>query len=122
MFLGHECSTTAAKLALPHAVERQSGNVRTHLWTWFTDAAGWLWGEEGRGIQVIIKMVNATRLDVTNWAVALMRQSVSRQLVSCNGRHRAKLIDKPLMQNVVADLEVETEVGTMMGYDWPGPT
>ena len=26
----------------------------------------------------------------------------------------AKLIDKPLMQNVVADLEVETEVGTMM--------
>ena len=26
----------------------------------------------------------------------------------------AKLIDKPLMQNVVADLEVETEVGTAM--------
>ena len=26
----------------------------------------------------------------------------------------AKLIDKPLVQNVVADLEVETEVGTMM--------
>ncbi|NBS19033.1 MAG: hypothetical protein EBS74_04505, partial [Flavobacteriia bacterium] len=26
----------------------------------------------------------------------------------------AGLIDKPLMQNVLADLELETEVGTMM--------
>ncbi|MEC9180981.1 MAG: acyl-CoA dehydrogenase family protein, partial [Actinomycetota bacterium] len=82
----------------------------------FTDAAGWLVGEEGRGIQVIIKMVNATRLDVTNWAVALMRQSVSQAAWYLMQREAfgAKLIDKPLMQNVVADLEVETEVGTMM--------
>jgi putative acyl-CoA dehydrogenase len=82
----------------------------------FTDAAGWLVGEEGRGIQVIIKMVNATRLDVTNWAVALMRQSVSQAAWYLMQREAfgAKLIDKPLMQNVVADLEIETEVGTMM--------
>ncbi len=41
----------------------------------FTDIAGWLVGEEGRGINVIIKMVNATRVDVTNWSVSLMRQA-----------------------------------------------
>lgn len=82
----------------------------------FTDAAGWLVGEEGRGINVIIKMVNATRVDVTNWSVSLMRQAVSQVAWHLTQREAfgALLIDKPLMQNVLADLELETEVGTMM--------
>ena len=58
-----------------------------HLLNEFCDAAGWLVGEEGR-IQVIVKMMNATRLDVTNWAVALSVNQCRRQLgISCNGRH-----------------------------------
>ncbi len=82
----------------------------------YTDAAGWLVGEEGRGINVIIKMVNGTRVDVTNWSVALMRQAVSQAAWYLNQREAFGdlLIDKPLMQNVLADLELETEVGTMM--------
>lgn len=42
------------------------------------DAAGWLIGEEGRGVRTIIDMVAGTRLDCTNWAAALMRQAVSQ--------------------------------------------
>ena len=82
----------------------------------FTNASGWLVGEEGRGINVIIKMVNATRIDVTNWSVSLMRQAVSQASWYLNQREAfgARLVDKPLMQNVLADLELETEVGTMM--------
>ncbi len=82
----------------------------------YTDAAGWLVGEEGRGINVILKMVNATRVDVTNWSVSLMRQAVSQAAWHLSQREAFGdlLIDKPLMQNVLADLQLETEVGTMM--------
>ena len=82
----------------------------------FGDAAGWLVGEEGRGINVILKMVNATRLDVTNWSASLMRQAVAQAAwhVSRREAFGGLLIDKPLMQNVLADLELETEVATMM--------
>jgi putative acyl-CoA dehydrogenase len=82
----------------------------------FNDVAGWLVGEEGRGVNVIIKMVNATRVDVTNWSVSLMRQAVSQAAWHLTQREAfgAPLIDKPLMQNVLADLELETEAGTMM--------
>ena len=82
----------------------------------YTDAAGWLVGEEGSGVRVIIKMVNATRLDVTNWSVSLMRQAVSQAAWHSTQRSAFgdRLIDKPLMQNVLADLGLETEVGTMM--------
>ncbi|MGB1719104.1 MAG: acyl-CoA dehydrogenase family protein, partial [Candidatus Latescibacterota bacterium] len=79
-------------------------------------AAGWLVGEEGRGINVIMHMVNGTRIDVTNWSAALMRQAVSQAAwyVSEREAFGGPLIDKPLMQNVLADLELETEVATMM--------
>ena len=82
----------------------------------FDLAIGWLVGEEGRGVPTIIEMVNATRLDCVVWAAALMRQSVAQ--AGWHVAHRAafesKLIDKPLMQNVMADLETETEAATLM--------
>lgn len=82
----------------------------------FNNAAGWLVGDEGRGINVIMHMVNGTRIDVTNWSAALMRQAVSQAAWHVREREAfgAPLIDKPLMQNVLADLELETEVATMM--------
>ena len=45
-----------------------------------------------------------------------MRQAVSQASWYLSQREAfgARLIDKPLMQNVLADLELETEVGTMM--------
>lgn len=82
----------------------------------YTDAAGWLVGEEGRGVPTIIDMVGGTRIDVATWAAALMRQAVTQAGWHCAHRSAfgALLIDKPLMQNVLADLEIEAEVGTLM--------
>jgi len=82
----------------------------------FDNTAAWIVGEEGRGVPTIIEMVHATRLDVANWGVSLMRQAVSQ--AGWHVAHRdafgATLIDKPLMQNVLADLEVEVEAATLM--------
>jgi putative acyl-CoA dehydrogenase len=82
----------------------------------FDDAWARLVGDEGRGVSVIIEMVSGTRLDCIIGSAALMRQAVSQAIH--HAAHRiafgAKLIDKPLMQNVLADLEVETEAATLM--------
>ena len=77
----------------------------------FTDATGWLIGEEGRGVPTIIEMVNHTRLDCTIGASALMRQASLQAMNHC--RQRAAfgklLVDQPLMRNVLADLALESE-------------
>ncbi len=82
----------------------------------FNDAYAVLVGEEGRGIPTIIEMVNGTRLDCVMGSTALMRQAVAQ--AGWHTAHRdafgSKLVDKPLMQNVLADLEVETEAATLM--------
>ena len=82
----------------------------------FNNAVGQLVGDEGRGINVIMKMVNGTRIDVTNWGASLMRQAVSQAAWHVSEREAfgSLLVDKPLMQNVLADLELETEVATML--------
>jgi putative acyl-CoA dehydrogenase len=73
-------------------------------------------GEEGRGVPTIIEMVNGTRLDCVIGSVALMRQAVSQAAwhVSHRSAFGSTLIEKPLMQNVVADLELEAETATLM--------
>jgi putative acyl-CoA dehydrogenase len=82
----------------------------------FEQAAAWLVGDEGRGVATIIEMVNHTRLDCVVGSVGLMRQAVSQ--AGWHAAHRSafgdKLIDKPLMRNVLADLEVEVEAATLM--------
>jgi putative acyl-CoA dehydrogenase len=71
-------------------------------------------GEEGRGVPTIIEMVGHTRLDCTIGAAAGMRQGVAQAIH--HARHRSafgrKLIDQPLMQNVLADLALESEAAT----------
>ncbi|CAN5781649.1 acyl-CoA dehydrogenase family protein [soil metagenome] len=66
-------------------------------------------GEEGRGVRTIIEMVTATRLDCIAGSAALMRQAVSQAIHHTRYRHAfgTALIDKPLMRNVLADLEIE---------------
>jgi putative acyl-CoA dehydrogenase len=73
-------------------------------------------GEEGRGVPTIIEMVNHTRLDCVAGSVGLMRQAVSQASWHAAHRHAfgAALIDKPLMQNVLADLELEVEAATLL--------
>jgi putative acyl-CoA dehydrogenase len=79
-------------------------------------AGAWLVGEEGRGVATIIEMVNSTRLDCAIGSAALMRQAVFQ--AAHHVSHRAAfgklLVEQPLMRNVVADLEVETEAATLL--------
>ncbi len=71
-------------------------------------------GDEGRGVRTIIEMVAATRLDCVLGSAGLMRRAVAE--ASWHVAHRSAfgslLADKPLMQNVVADLAVESEAAT----------
>jgi putative acyl-CoA dehydrogenase len=73
-------------------------------------------GDEGRGVRTIIEMVAATRLDCVLGSAGLMRRAVSE--ASWHVAHRTAfgslLVDKPLMQNVVADLAVESEAATVL--------
>ncbi len=82
----------------------------------FEGAWGARVGDEGKGVRTIIEMVNGTRLDCITGSAGLMRQAV-RQAAHHAG-HRtafgALLIDKPLMQNVLADLEIETQAATSL--------
>ncbi|WP_306321613.1 MULTISPECIES: acyl-CoA dehydrogenase family protein [unclassified Streptomyces] len=73
-------------------------------------------GEEGRGVRTIIEMVAATRLDCVLGSAALMRQAVAQATHHCAHREAfgAKLIDKPLMSNVLADLALESEAATTL--------
>ena len=77
----------------------------------FLGAYAQLVGEEGRGIPTIIEMGNYTRLDCCIGSSALMRQAVAQAVH--HARHRTafqkKLIDQPLMTNVLADLAIEAE-------------
>jgi putative acyl-CoA dehydrogenase len=73
-------------------------------------------GDEGRGVRTIIEMVAATRLDCVLGSAALMRRAVAE--ASWHAAHRsafgALLADQPLMQNVLADLAVESEAATTL--------
>ncbi|MEO6509634.1 MAG: acyl-CoA dehydrogenase family protein [Nocardioides sp.] len=73
-------------------------------------------GDEGRGVRTIIEMVAATRLDCVLGSASLMRHALAE--ASWHVAHRSAfgglLADKPLMQNVIADLAVESEAATAL--------
>src|SRR3954469_15941630 len=68
-------------------------------------------GEPGRGVQTIIEMVGHTRLDCVIGTAAGMRQGVAQ--ATWHAAHRSAfgrvLAEQPLMQNVLADLCIESE-------------
>ncbi|MCW7942561.1 acyl-CoA dehydrogenase [Streptomyces hygroscopicus] len=74
-------------------------------------------GDEGRGVRTIIEMVAATRLDCVLGSAALMRQAVAQAIHHCTYREAfgGRLVDKPLMRNVLADLALESEAATALG-------
>ena len=84
----------------------------------FHGAFAQLVGEEGRGIPTIIEMGNYTRLDCCIGSSGLMRQAVAQAVH--HARHRIafqkKLIDQPLMENVLADLALECEAATALTF------
>jgi putative acyl-CoA dehydrogenase len=82
----------------------------------FEGTTGWLVGEPGRGVPAIIEMVNTTRLDCVLGSAATVRAALTQGIH--HARHRrafgALLVDQPLMQNVLADLAVESEAATVL--------
>jgi len=73
-------------------------------------------GEEGRGVATIIEMVMLTRLDCMLGAAAEMRMALVQALHHV--RHRRafgrRLVEQPLMANVLADLALESEASTTL--------
>jgi putative acyl-CoA dehydrogenase len=73
-------------------------------------------GEEGRGVRSIVEMVNFTRLDCVLGTAALMRQATAQAMHHAAYRQAfgRRLLDQPLMQNVLADLAIESEAATVL--------
>jgi putative acyl-CoA dehydrogenase len=83
----------------------------------FHGTVGYRLGDEGTGVRTIIEMVAATRLDCVLGSAALQRRALVEAL--WHTRHRSAfgglLSDKPAMQNVLADLALESEAATALG-------
>ena len=77
----------------------------------FDGATAWLVGEEGRGVPQILAMGTMTRLDCSLGTSGLMRQALSQAIHHTDQRMAfGKLLaEQPLMQNVLADLAIESE-------------
>jgi putative acyl-CoA dehydrogenase len=82
----------------------------------YAGALAWLVGEEGHGVRTIIKMVHHTRFDAAIGSAALMRQALAQALHHAEHRtaFQRRLIDQPLMRNVLADLALEVEGATAL--------
>jgi putative acyl-CoA dehydrogenase len=78
----------------------------------------WAWriGDDGRGVPTIVEMVNHTRLDCVLGSAGLMRAAAAQALH--HARHRAafgrRLVEQPLMKNVLADLRLEAEAAMLL--------
>ena len=81
----------------------------------FRGAVARLVGDEGRGVPTIIEMVNHTRLDCLLGSATGMRRGFVE--AAWHARHRSAfgklLLDQPAMQNVLADLALESEAATI---------
>ncbi|MDH4553189.1 acyl-CoA dehydrogenase family protein [Pseudomonas sp. BN607] len=77
----------------------------------FRGALAWMIGEEGRGVPTIIEMVAMTRFDCMVGSSALMRQALTQATHHCAHRKVGGRVlnEQPLMQNVLADLALESE-------------
>jgi putative acyl-CoA dehydrogenase len=88
----------------------------------FWGARAWLVGEEGRGVPIILEMGTYCRLDCALGSAGLIRQAVSQALHHAS--HRAafgrRLVDQPLMRNVLADLALESEAATALAMRLAG--
>ena len=83
----------------------------------FQDTYGVMVGEEGRGIRTIIEMVIGNRLYCAMSSAGIMRQALVQALhhTSHRSAFQKRLIQQPLMQNVLADMAVEAEAALAFG-------
>jgi putative acyl-CoA dehydrogenase len=77
----------------------------------FADAFGWLLGEEGEGIRLILKMGGLTRFDCALGSHGLMRRALSVALYHAHQRQvfGKTLINQPLMRQVLSRMALQLE-------------
>ncbi|MHB8145643.1 MAG: acyl-CoA dehydrogenase family protein [Vulcanimicrobiaceae bacterium] len=77
---------------------------------------GWMVGEDGRGVQTIVEMINQTRLDCMIGSASGVRHALAQAIHHATYRETfgSKLIDHPAMRNVLADLAIESEAATAL--------
>jgi putative acyl-CoA dehydrogenase len=82
----------------------------------FRDTWARMLGEEGRGVATILEMVHHTRLDCVSGSTGLMRQALSQAIHHARNREAfgRRLVDQPLMKNVLADIAIEVEAATAL--------
>jgi len=93
-------------------LKRKMGNAsNASCETELRGALAWRVGPEGKGVRTIMDMVAMTRFDCMIGSSAGMRMAVSQALHHCSQRKAfgRLLVDQPLMQNVLADLAIESE-------------
>lgn len=75
-------------------------------------------GDPGRGVATIIQMVQHTRLDCVLGSAQQMRGALVQAI--WHAAHRSafqrKLVDQPAMTALLADLAIESEAATLMGF------
>jgi putative acyl-CoA dehydrogenase len=89
-----------------------SGEVEFHA------AYGKIIGEEGRGVANIMEMVRHTRLDCAVGSAGTLRRALAESIHFCRYRKAfgKLLIEQPLMKNLLADLALESEAATALGF------
>ncbi|EHP39712.1 acyl-CoA dehydrogenase [Cupriavidus basilensis OR16] len=82
----------------------------------FQGAWGRMIGEEGRGIPTIIEMATFTRLNCVMGSAGLIRQCLVQVMHHASKRHvfGKRLVEQPLMRNVLADMALESEAATQL--------
>ena len=83
----------------------------------FQDTYAVMVGEEGHGIRTIIHMVQSNRIYCAMSSAGLMRQALVQALhhTSHRSAFQKRLIEQPLMRNVLADLAIEVEAALALG-------
>lgn len=93
----------------------------------FRDATGWLLGEEGEGVRLILKMGGMTRFDCALGSHGQMRRAFSVALWHAHQRQvmGKNLVDQPLMRQVLAQqalqLEGQTALLMRLARAWSQP-
>ncbi|MGG6100960.1 isovaleryl-CoA dehydrogenase [Pantoea allii] len=93
----------------------------------FKEATGWLLGDEGDGVRLILKMAGMTRFDCALGSHGQMRRAFSIALYHTHQRQvmGKNLVDQPLMRQVLArqalQLEGQTALLMRLARAWSSP-
>jgi putative acyl-CoA dehydrogenase len=84
----------------------------------FRNTRAHLVGPEGRGIATLIEMAHLTRFDIVVASAGMMRAGLTQALHHCAHRRAfgARLAEHAAMQNVLADLALESEAATLLAF------